>query len=288
MSHPQTTLVGLVDTDQETLDRACVLFPAVDIYTSFEMCIQTHSPDIAIVATPPSTHREIIEQLVRNHISMIVCEKPITHSLDDARLLLNIVQDSTCVVNYQRRFFPLIQSVRERIEKQSLGKIQTITGRYSNGLYNNGGHLINTIQYMLGENMSVVSAQRDTINTNHPVGDFNATVLFRSQSSIPIVLQSFDQRCYGMNDIDIYCEKGMIGICNFGYEIRETSIEPSLFAGVSQLAYEHARVQTDIRSMVADSLQHCIEVYEGKTTNRNSIASALETLEILDAVKSAL
>ena len=56
-------------------------------FTSIEEILVDHKPSFAVVATPPETHFEIAQTLLKQGISVLV-EKPIAANLSDAELLI--------------------------------------------------------------------------------------------------------------------------------------------------------------------------------------------------------
>ena len=52
----------------------------------------------AVVATPPETHFEITQTLLKQGISVLV-EKPIAANLSDAELLIQQAEESNCVLS---------------------------------------------------------------------------------------------------------------------------------------------------------------------------------------------
>ena len=56
-------------------------------FTSIEALLVDHKPDFAVVATPPETHFEIAQILLKQGISVLV-EKPIAANLSNAELLI--------------------------------------------------------------------------------------------------------------------------------------------------------------------------------------------------------
>ena len=84
---------------------------------------------------------------------MIVCEKPLCKNSVEAEQLTKKITDAgvVFVLNYQRRFFSLFHSVHRELSQGRIGRTQQVTCYYSNGLYNNAGHLLDAIMFLLEE-----------------------------------------------------------------------------------------------------------------------------------------
>ena len=67
-------------------------------FTSIEEILVDHKPSFAVVATPPETHFEIAQTLLKQGISVLV-EKPIAANLSDAELLIQQAEESNSVLS---------------------------------------------------------------------------------------------------------------------------------------------------------------------------------------------
>ena len=148
-----TELVGIVDSDVEVLASAQKLFPQVPQYSNAEEALTIVKPDLVAIATPAGSHVALIRSCIAHGVKMIVCEKPIAPSLADAKEIESLLSgtDVVFVLNYQRRFFRFFGEVRTRIQSGELGAVQHVTCYYSNGLYNNGGHTADALEFLLSE-----------------------------------------------------------------------------------------------------------------------------------------
>ncbi|GEM_PF-1304415 len=281
-----TELVALVDTNPKTLAAARKLFPGAAGYRSLADCLKQRRPDIVIIATPPAARLSLLKACVRARVPMVVCEKPLAMSANEAKRTeaLAATNGLTFVLNYQRRFSPLFARVRARIKSGKLGRIQQVTCYYSNGLYNNGGHVVDALAYLLDDHIVSAAASRNATNTTHPVGDVNVDALLTTKGGTTVVLQSFDQKEYGIHDIRLYGTKGSVVLTDYGTTLVETPARPSRFAGIRQLDRTRHRTTRMPLSATKDALAHVIECYERRRKPVSSVGSGLLTLRVLDAV----
>ena len=286
MKNNKTELVGLVDVNAKNLIAAKKLFPSAIGCASLIECLKSERPDIVIIATPPSARLTVLKECVRFGIKIIICEKPLAINVLEAKQIKSLVgkNDITFVLNYQRRFSPLFARVREEIKKNKLGRIQHITGYYSNGLFSNGGHLIDALAFLIDDGIVSVIGVKNKMNTTHSAGDINVDALLTTKKGTTIVLQSFDQKEYGIHDIRIYGTKGSAVLTDYGRTLIEMFAHPSQFAGVQQLDNFHQQVMRSPLSDTKGVLAHAIECYEKRCTPTSSVASGLSVLRVLDAV----
>ena len=278
--NPRTELVAFVGTEQGSLEAAGKLFPQAKLYSDLTQCLSEIHPDIAIVAANTPAHAAIITTCAQAGVPMIIGEKPLAASLDEARGIKEAVDaaHTTFVLNYQRRFFPLFERARQMIAEGSLGRIQQVTCYYDNGLYNNGGHAIDAVLFLLGERVTHAIGAVNDSNTTHPENDPNVDGFLFTDHGTAIALQSFDQKKFGIHELRIYGENGALIISDYGYGLETIP----LGAASSGLA---AIVERDERSMTVDALAEAIAAYEEKRRPGSGIENGIEALAVLEMLR---
>jgi len=152
-SHPAFKLVGAVESvsDLRALFEKHYECPT---YESLEKAIQELNPQIIVIAVPTINHSSIIQKVLHTACPLaILCEKPLSYTVDEARIIINSCADRTIklYVNYIRRSDPGVMEIKRRFDK---GEIVTpIKGVvwYSKGFIHNGSHFFNLLEYWLGE-----------------------------------------------------------------------------------------------------------------------------------------
>lgn len=284
--NPKTRPVAFVDTDKKKLTKAHRAYPDTRVYTDLAKCLREEQPDIVAIATPPASRLHIVRECLKAKVPMVICEKPLSESHADAQKIARMAaaSKSTFVVNYQRRFYPLIASVKKDIEKGAIGRLQQVSCFYSNGIYNNGGHLIDTVRYVLGDDIVSAKAFVSTRNKTHLKGDLNVDCVLRTKKGLTVAMQSFDQKAYGVSEIRIYGEKGAIFIRDYGFTVVRVPCRSSVFDGVRQLDYDRGRTITKPLSAVAGALEHVIACHESRKKPVSSARTAAEIVRILDMI----
>jgi len=151
--HPRFSLVGGVDAD---LSR-CQLFEehyGCSAYTDLEKALQITRPDVIAIATPTPLHGATLRTILDfAEPAAILCEKPLSNGLDEARLMVDECLARKCglYVNYMRRSDPGVVAVRHRLNAASIGSPLKGVVWYSKGLFHNGSHFFNLLQFWLGE-----------------------------------------------------------------------------------------------------------------------------------------
>lgn len=100
-------------------------------YADYKSMIDQEALDCIHICTPNATHFEIAEYAL-NHGVHVVCEKPMTTSVDQAKKLVKLAKEKNLVaaLNYNCRFYPMVYQMREMIQSGEMGDIYTIHGGY--------------------------------------------------------------------------------------------------------------------------------------------------------------
>lgn len=282
VANPHTKLAALVDISPTALAKAGKLFPQARKYASARECLEKEHPDIVIIATPPRARLALVRLCIQLGVKAVICEKPFASTIVEAKAIARVVKKSGIifVLNYQRRFAPLFARVRRDIVSGALGKIQQVTCYYSNGLYNNGGHAIDALLYLLGEDMDVRWACVNK-NTAHLAGDPGIDAVLETKKGTRIHLQSVDQKSYGMFDIRILGTRGERVFTDYSSTLIETSARESVFKEVCQLDRARARV---LQGREGSALAEVLWIL-ARGERQSGAAQGLAVMRILDSIR---
>lgn len=138
--------------------------PETKIYKSLDGLAET--PDVVVIASPSTTHFNILKDLVGRKIKHIVIEKPVAVNTREAAKLLKIYKNSPTHLwpNYERRFHPKYRHWREKLIQGSLGAIYGYRGlfqapnkqlfqskRHEGVLLHDTTHLLDLVQFFFGD-----------------------------------------------------------------------------------------------------------------------------------------
>lgn len=116
--------VAVGDSSPERLKAAETEFPGVSTYDDPDLLAADGAVDVVIVATPPSTHPELVEVFLRAG-KHVVCEKPLCFTPVEADHLISLAddQDLTLTVHQNRRWDPDFLAVRRVVDSGRLGEL---------------------------------------------------------------------------------------------------------------------------------------------------------------------
>ena len=97
-------------------------------YGSVEDLLDWDEFDIAAVLTPPDVRADVCVPILKARKHVLV-EKPFSHSLDEARLIVETAEEAgvTLAVNQNFRWIPPAPRLRERILAGALGRVLSVT-----------------------------------------------------------------------------------------------------------------------------------------------------------------
>ena len=280
--NPRTELVGLVDPDPAQLKRAGEQYQ-VATYSDARECLEATKPDVVVIATPPETHEALLALALELRVPAVICEKPVSDTVESAQRMLKAAAASSSIVvlNHQRRFFPLFREARERIAGGELGRIQQVTGYYTNGILNNGSHLVDAIHFLLDDTAVWAMGVQNTLNTAAPFGP-NVDGLVGFSKGAVAAVQSLDNNSYGAHELQIFGTRGALLIRQYGFSFEYVPAKEGVtFVGAKELDWAHAETKFESRSMVEATLVHAIEVLDGQTKPQSTLEDGYKVMQVL-------
>lgn len=175
--HPAYELLAGVDGDAQRRKQFQEIYrrPA---YGNVEDALKMHSPDVVAVAVPTAYHAAVLRQVLatcRPHA--ILCEKPLSYDINEAREMVSLCEQANCqlFINYVRRADPAVREIKRRLDSGQIATPLKGVVWYSKGLFNNGSHFFDLLQYWLGEMQSFQLVQRGRTWGEDPEPDLAVT-----------------------------------------------------------------------------------------------------------------
>lgn len=122
-------IVAVADICEERRVIAEDQVPGARIYTDYEILLEQEDElDFIDISTPPAYHADIALAAFKKGLH-VLCEKPLTTNLEDAKKLLQAAQKHQRVLypchNYKHA--PVVKAIREVIESGNIGKVRSVT-----------------------------------------------------------------------------------------------------------------------------------------------------------------
>lgn len=188
---PPIRLVSIADINEEFGTLAARRFGYERYDRTWQDIAAADDVDVVSVVVANSLHREIVEGLLAAG-KHVLCEKPLSDSLSDAREMARIANEAAPLarIGFTFRRTPGIAYIRELIQSGTLGKVLHFSGRYwtdyasspqapmswrfkgepgSGALADVGSHLTYVAEFLCGDMVSVAGGRLATAITERPV-----------------------------------------------------------------------------------------------------------------------
>ena len=101
-------LTSICDIDINRVKETSNKYGVESGYTDWKEMITTESIDLIIIATNGDTHHDITILASENGISRVLCEKPITTSLDKAQNMISVCEKNNTKLVIHHIILPLL------------------------------------------------------------------------------------------------------------------------------------------------------------------------------------
>ena len=227
-------IVGFVDVDPEKAKGASARWGGAT-FESIEQLFVNETVDVVSVCLPDELHYETLLALAEKPVRLIFLEKPAVRTAaeaDEVRTLYGELPVKV-QVNYTRRFVPQIRKIQEAIRNGNYGTFLTGIGYYGKGLLHNGSHMVDLLQFLVGEVGEVAKISETVDFYDH---DPSVSALLTMRSGGVFHLCHIDSRKFHIFELDLTFESKRIRICELGTIIEELSVaEDRLFEGYRTL-----------------------------------------------------
>jgi len=286
-SHPQFELVGGVDKNQQNCDVFSEHYcrPA---FTELKKALVSTKPDIIAIALPTELHSDAIEIVFKNlSPSIILCEKPLSYNLSDAKKIVSLCELNNCslYVNYMRRSDPASIEVLKRIKNNDLNTPLKGVVWYSKGLFNNGSHFFNLLQSWLGEmdDYKIINSGRlwDGID---PEPDFQVTF-----DNSEITFLSAKEENFSHYTIELVAENGRLRIDQGGQKVVwQFSDDDKVAKRYTILSDEEEIIHSDMQRSQWNVAEQIAHLSSGEESYLCTGIDAILTLEALENIRASL
>ena len=229
-SVPGFTLIGFVDRDLGQAERAAAKWGG-KAYKDIRVAFADGPIDVVSVATPDETHAAVLKELAAYSPRLIFCEKPLALNWADAQAIQDLYRTvpTKIQVNYLRRFVPEFRAVKQAIAAGSYGRFLTGSGFYVKGFLHNGSHMVDLLQYWLGE---ATGAQE---LTDRAVDEERSALLTFADGGL-FTIQSLAGNPYWIFEMDLLFEHKRLRILDSGLSIQEYTLgENPVFPGTPEM-----------------------------------------------------
>jgi predicted dehydrogenase len=253
-------IVGFVDSSLDKAQAASARWGGT-AFESIEELFETQATEVVSICLPDELHYATLLALAEKPLKFIFLEKPAVTTAEEADVVRTLYAELPIKVqvNYTRRFVPEIRSLREAIRRGHYGAFLTGTGYYGKGLLHNGSHMVDLLQFLVGEvgRVAKVSEMVDFCDQ-----DPSVSALLTMVCGGVFHLCHIDCRKFHVFELDLTFERKRIRICGLGTIIEEYSVaDHGLFEGFRALnkdaeyATEHSKAMFHAITNIRNNLE---------------------------------
>ena len=260
--HPRLRTTGVYDTNEERRSAFVERWGAAG-YTTAEEMLAHGQPQLLVVATHPDSHERYVRLAARHGVPVVICEKPVAHTLASARRIARLERRGSIrvVVNHERRFSQDYRMARQAVADRRYGSLVAVSarlffgsrGRHDRVMLHDGTHLIDAINFLTG----------DTVRFRRRFGRYRSrrgsTFLYGRlrKQSLPVALEVGAQRRYLLFEVLLSFSDGEIRLGNGEFAVSR-AVESPFYTGYRSLQSDQRRVPEPtgyFEGMVAEAVR---------------------------------
>ena len=268
---PYFQLKGFYDVDKEKVQEAAKRWNT-KAFSSLEDALE--DVDVVCCCVPDEYHYDMLKLISNYPVKLVITEKPLTKTLEEAIEIQKLYRKTPCIVNYSRRFLKEFQDLKEKISEY--GHFLKGNGYYGKGILHNGSHMIDLLEYLLG---SIEGYEQP----ENAICDF-----YKDDVSCDVKLRiaqgTFRMNCIDCSvatifELDLFFEKARIRILDGGVRLEKYVVKESpTYAGYYNYILEEVK-NVDYSNAIVGLVNNVANFLEGKEKLKSSIESGKRVLE---------
>ena len=191
-------IVACIEPDDDKRNTFCKYWNIDHSFSSLSEIPPITAFDVISICSPTGLHSDDVLNCLKFKPKVIFCEKPVSTSVSLTQFMVEqcALSNVKLVVNHSRRWDPTIIKLKQDIESNCYGKLRAVSGLYNKGVLNNGSHMIDLLNYLLGD------LYLDYVG--NPIYDY-----LEEDPSVPVVLSStknvsISLNCGNANDYSLF------------------------------------------------------------------------------------
>lgn len=283
-AHPSFVLSGAADISPEKR-REFEQTYGIPAFAEVSHLLDATRPELVVIASPTDTHAHVLDEVLnRASPRLILCEKPLSRSVAEAREMVRLCSERgiPLFVNYPRRSDPGPLEIVRRIHSGEIARPVKGVAWYSKGIFNNGSHIINLLEMWLGPCLKARRTPAGYFSSTGHDPEPDGTLTFEGGA---IVLLAAKEEHYSHHEIELVSPSGRLRYQRGGELVTWEAAKPDPLFPLSRMLSECAELIPNGRAIyqrhIADGLA---AVLDGKTASLCTGHQALQTLECIQSL----
>ena len=209
--HGGFRLVACVEPDAARRDAFMQRWLVEKGYASIDAAAAAGPFDVVSLCSPTALHAAHIAALLPLHPRLLFCEKPVTGTAADTAAAVQACAASgvKMAVNHNRRWAPDIVRLRSELAAGQWGAMRAAVGIYNKGILNNGSHLVDLLQLLLGP-LDIIAAGLPSFD--HWKDDPSVPALLQTRAGVPVTLNAAHAADYAIFELQLFTERGLVAM----------------------------------------------------------------------------
>lgn len=277
---PFFQLKGFYDVDNQKAQEAATRWKT-EAFAELEQALE--DTDVVCCCVPDKYHYDILKKISRYPVKLVITEKPLTRTLEEAEEIQKLYQTIPCIVNYSRRFLKEFQQLKNELSEY--GHFLKGNGYYGKGILHNGSHMIDLLEYLFGSiegyevpEHAICDYYEDDVSCD--VKLYAAEGIFRMNAIACSAATIFE--------LDLFFEKARIRILDGGTKLEKYSVKESkMYKGYYNYRLEEI-VNVDYSNAILGLVKNAAEFLQGREQLKSSFADGKRVLECCLSIRGDL
>jgi predicted dehydrogenase len=284
--HGGFSLLACVEPNPEMRTEFMRRWCVKEGYASMQALSQHVSQiDVVSICSPTSSHSSDVRAALALRPRVIFCEKPLASNVADAEAIVSECDWAgvSLIVNYNRRWDASTNQLKQELDTGAWGQVRSVSGVYTRGVSNNGSHMVDLLQLLLGPirltdvGMPIYDGFED---------DPSVPMFVQTDSGIPVYISCGYARDYSLFELQIVTEFGVIAMEDGGMAWRfRRAVESPMFRNYRSLDSGLERVAGNLRSAMRAAVDEVCRVAHGEHVESSTGSNALVAIRICDQAK---
>ena len=221
----------------------------------------------------------------------VLVEKPFSSSIQEAEEFIDYcrLKEIKVFSCYPRRFDETMNRLKDCEISKMVGQPMVVFATYGNGLENNGSHLINMIEFLLGEIKYIQVTNFKSAFVEGPIkNDLNIGFNCTLTSGVSVSISPIRFNEYREVGVDIWGSLGRLQILHEGLTIIHTSrVKSRTLADAYELEHDQSKI---IKTTIGSALYKVYDNLSAALVDNNILstgADAVRVMKIINLIKKS-
>jgi len=234
-SNDDCVLAAGCDTDEERRQLFAEKWQ-VPVFADAAEMINTHKPQILIIATHPDSHYHYCRLASEMRVPVVICEKPLADNIGKARKIARLSErgDPVIITNHERRYSQDYIRAKAILQEGKMGSILCVhsvlymgkTTRLVDALWHDGTHLADAIMFLTDAVLKHRRSWGAKLASRSGTAWLEGSLIKEKEPPIPLLMEIGAGRDHLVFEIEFSCEKGRLRIGNGVFEVLESVPSP--------------------------------------------------------------